>query len=144
MSTIAIPGIFATSNIRRVRREEVAKPAFDKPDPYALLIACWADYMRVDDGDLGARGMKLTGDGWTAKDVHESQRLADLNLGETVNVLIDSLTVLQRAAIYRSQGIAKASAWRFGSSNYEVVLLQAREELEEKMKKNLATRTYFL
>jgi hypothetical protein len=49
--------------------------------------------------------------------------------------------VLQRAAIYKSQGMA--TAWRFASSNYEAVLLAAREELEEKLKKNLATRIYF-
>lgn len=144
MSATATLGIFATSNLRRVRRDDAAKPAFNKPEPYVLLIACWADYMRVDDGDLGARGMKLTGDGWTAKDVHESQRLADMRLGETVNVMVDSLTVMQRAAIYRSQGIAKATAWRFGNSSYEVVLLQARDALEEKLKNNLATRIYFL
>lgn len=141
MTTTATLGIFATSNLRRVRRDEVPKAAFDKPNPYAQLIACWADYMRVDDGDLGARGMKLTGDGWTAKDVHESQRLADLKLGETVNAMVDSLSVLQRAAIYRSQGLA--TVWRVGAANYEAVLLAAREGLEEKLKKNLATRIYF-
>lgn len=142
MSTIAIPGIFATSNIRRVRREEVAKPAFLKPDPYAVLMACWADYMRTDDRDLGVGGMKLASDAEPDVNVHDAQRAADMKMGEAVNAMVDSLTVLQRAAIYRSQGIA--TAWRFASSNYEAVLLQAREDLEEKLKKNLATRIYFL
>jgi len=141
MSTIAIPGIFATSNLRRVRREEVAKPAFQKPDPYAQLMACWVDYMRVDDRDLGSRGMKLESDAEPDMNVHDAQRVADMKMGEAVNAMIDSLTVLQRAAIYKSQGMA--TAWRFASSNYEAVLLQAREDLEEKLKKNLATRTYF-
>lgn len=141
MSAIALPGIFATSNLRRVRREEVAKPAFRKPDPYVQLMACWVDYMRVDDRDLGSRGMKLESDAEPDVSVHDAQRTADLRMGEAVNAMIDSLTVLQRAAVYKSQGIA--TVWRFASSNYEVVLLQAREELEEKLKKNLATRTYF-
>lgn len=142
MSTIAIPGIFATSNIRRVRRDEVAKPAFKKPEPYVLLMACWLDFMRTDDRDLGIGGMKLVGDAEPDVSVHDAQRAADLKMGEAVNAMVDSLTVLQRAAIYRSQGIA--TAWRFASSNYEAVLLQAREDLEEKLKKNLATRIYFL
>lgn len=142
MSTIAIPGIFATSNIRRVRREEVAKPAFQKPDPYAQLMACWADYMRTDDRDLGVGGMKLASDAEPDVNVHDAQRAADMKMGEAVNAMVDSLTVLQRAAIYRSQGMA--TTWRFASSNYEAVLLHAREDLEEKLKKNLATRIYFL
>lgn len=142
MSTIAIPGIFATSNIRRVRRDEVAKPSFQKPDPYAVLTACWADYMRTDDRDLGVGGMKLASDAEPDVNVHDAQRAADMKMGEAVNAMVDSLTVMQRAAIYRSQGIA--TAWRFASLNYESVLLQAREDLEEKLKKNLATRIYFL
>lgn len=142
MSTIAIPGIFATSNLRRVRREEVAKPAFRKPDPYAQLMAYWVDYMRVDDRDLGAGGMKLKGDFDEHQDVYEAQRAADLRMGEAVNAMVDSLTVLQRAAVYKSQGLA--TAWRFASSNYEAVLLQAREDLEEKLRKHVATRLYFV
>jgi hypothetical protein len=142
MSTIAIPGLFATSNIRRVRREEVAKPAFQKPDPYAQLMACWADYMRTDDRDLGVGGMKLASDAAPDVNVHDAQRAADLKVGEAVNAMVDSLTVLQRAAIYKSQSLS--TAWRFSSSNFEAVLLQAREDLEEKLKKNLATRIYFL
>jgi hypothetical protein len=142
MTTIAIPGIFATSNIRRVRREEVSKPAFQKPDPYVQLMACWLDYMRTDDRDLGIGGMKLAGDAQPDVNVHDAQRAADLKVGEAVNAMVDSLTVLQRAAIYKSQGLS--TSWRFASSNYEAVLLQAREGLEEKLKKNLATRIYFL
>jgi hypothetical protein len=142
MSTIAIPGIFATSNIRRVRRDEVAKPAFQQPDPYVHLMACWADYMRADDRDLGIGGMKLVSDAEPDLNVHDAQRAADMKMGEAVNAMVDSLTVLQRAAVYKSQGMA--TSWRFASSNYETVLLQAREDLEEKLKKNLATRIYFL
>lgn len=142
MSTIAIPGIFATSNLRRVRREEVAKPAFQKPDPYGLLMAFWVDYMRVDDRDIGIGGMKLATDAEPDVNVHDAQRAADLKMGEAVNAMVDSLTVLQRAAVYKSQGMA--TAWRFASSNYEAVLLQAREDLEEKLRKHVATRLYFL
>lgn len=142
MSTIAIRGIFATSNLRRVRREEVAIPAFQKPDPYVQLMACWVDYMRVDDRDVGIGGMKLRSDAEPDVNVHDAQRGADLKMGEAVNAIVDSLTVLQRAAVYKSQGLA--TVWRFASSNYETVLLHAREDLEEKLRKHVATRLYFL
>lgn len=128
--------------LRRVRRSEVAKPAFNRPDPYTLLLACWVDYMRTDDGDLGARGMKLTGDGWTAKDVHESQYLADLQVGESVNVMIESLPMMYRWAIKKSQGIA--TVWRFANVDFGATLLAARDELEQKLREHVATRLYFL
>jgi len=142
MSTIAMPGIFTASTLRRVRREEVVKTAFQKQDPYALLMAFWVDYMRADDRDLGIGGMKLASDAEPDVNVHDAQRAADIKMGEAVNAMIDSLTVLQRAAVYKSQGLA--TAWRFASSNYEAVLLQAREDLEEKLRKHVATRLYFL
>nr|WP_314540096.1 hypothetical protein [uncultured Massilia sp.] len=141
MTITATLGIFASPNLRRVRREEVAKPTIQKPDPYPLLMAFWVDYMHTNDRDLGAGGMKLATDAEPDVNVHDAQRKDDMKMGEAVNACVDSLAVLQRAAIYRSQGLA--TAWRVGASNYETVLLRAREELEEKLKKNLATRIYF-
>lgn len=131
----------AAPQLRRVRREEVARPAFDKPDPYALLMACWADYMRTDDRDLGAGGMKLQGDAAADRDMHAQQRAADLKLGEAVNAMVDSLSAQHRWAICKSQGISRG--WRFPNSNYEVVLSEARDELEKKLRKNVATRLHF-
>lgn len=141
MSAFAMPGIFSASNLRRVRKTEAAQPAFDKPDPYAQLMACWVSFMRVDDRDLGSRGMKLAGEGDSGRDVHEQQYLADIKMGEAVNAMVDSLTVQHRWAIYRSQGIS--TAWRFQNSNYVDVLTAARDELEGKLKKNVATRLFF-
>jgi hypothetical protein len=141
MSATATLGTFTAPTLRRVRREDVVKPAFNKPEPYPLLMSVWLDYMRADDRDLGIGGMKLASDAEPDVNVHDAQRAADMKLGEAVNAMVDSLVVLQRAAIYKSQGIA--TAWRVGASNYETVLLAAREELEEKLKKNLATRIYF-
>lgn len=141
MNSLAIPGIFPAPTLRRVRREEAVQPAFGKPDPYALLMACWVDYMRTDDRDLGSRGMKLAGEGDSGRDLHESQRLADIKIGEAVNAMVDSLTIQYRWAIYRSQGIS--TAWRFQGANYAEVLEAARETLEEKLRKNVATRLWF-
>jgi len=142
MTLTATFGTLAPPTLRRVRREEVARPTFNKPDPYALLMACWVDYMRTDDVDLKAHGMKLTGDGWAAKDVHESQYLADLKTGEAVGVMIDSLSGLHRWAICKSQRISKG--WRYPNADYAATLQEARAELEEKLRKHVATRLYFL
>jgi hypothetical protein len=74
-------------------------------------MACWVDYMRADDRDLGAAGMKLSGEGVDEGDVHERQRAADPKVGETVTAMVDSLQMRDRWAIYKSQGIS--STWRF-------------------------------
>jgi len=142
MSFTATLGTLAAPTLRRVRREEVTKPAFNKPDPYVLLMACWVDYMRADDRDLGAGGMKLASDVEPDRNVHDSQRAADLKTGEAVSVMIDSLSALHRWAICKSQRISKG--WRFPNADYSATLEAARSELEEKLKKHVATRMYFL
>jgi hypothetical protein len=85
--------------------------------------------------------MKLASDATADRDVHAEQHLADIKMGEAVNAMVDSLTIQHRWAIYRSQGIS--TAWRFGNANYETVLLEARDALEEKLRKNVATLLSF-
>lgn len=142
MSVAAILVNSPAPALRRVRREEVAKTAFNKPDPYVLLLACWNDYMHVDDRDLGSRGMKLTSDAELDVGVHDAQRAADLKIGEAVNAMVDSLSTLHRWAIYKSQGIA--TAWRFPNASFGSTLADARDDLEQKLRKNVATRLYFV
>lgn len=142
MSTTATLGIFSGSTLRRVRRVEVAKLTFDRPDPYALLLACWVDFMRADDRDLGVGGMKLASDAALEVNVHDAQRAADLKMGEAVNAMVHSLPALHRWAIYKSQGIA--TAWRFQNADFGATLSAARQELEEKLRKHVATQLYFL
>lgn len=141
MSATATLGIFTAPTLRRVRRAEVVQPAFDRPDPYAQLMACWVDYMRTDDRDLGAGGMKLESDAEPDVNVHDAQRAADMKIGEAVNAMVDSLAMLHRWAIYKSQGIA--TAWRFQNADFGATLTAARDELEQKLRKNVATRLYF-
>jgi len=142
MSATAMLGIFNGSPLRRVRRDQVAIETFDKPEPYALLLACWVDFMRSDDRDLGAGGMKLTGDGLTSKDVHEAQRSSDLKIGEAVDAMVHSLSSLHRWTIYKGQGLS--TAWRFPNADFGTTLAAARDELENKLRKHVATRLYFL
>jgi hypothetical protein len=140
--TAATLGIFSGSPLRRLRRDQVARPAFDKPDPYVQLMACWLDFMRADDRDLGASGMRLISDGVDERDVHERQRAADLKVGESVDVMVRGLPALHRWAIYKSQGIAKP--WLFPNADFGSTLILAREELEKKLRKHVATQLYFL
>lgn len=141
MARSATLGIIPTPALRRVRREEVARPTFAKPDAYGLLMACWADFMRTDDRDLSGSGMKLQSDAVADRNVHDDQRAADMKIGEAVNAMVDSLMMQQRWAIYKSQGIS--TAWRFPNAKYEDVLSDARDELEKKLRNNVATRLYF-
>lgn len=128
--------------LRRVRREEVARPAFNRPDPYALLMACWGDFMRTDDRDLGAGGMKLASDSIPDIDVHDAQRVADLKTGEAVNAMVGDMPMLHRWAVYKSQGLA--TVWRFPNADFGATLTNAREDLEQRLRKHVATRLYFL
>jgi hypothetical protein len=140
--TLAITiGLPTGKTIRRAPKEPAANQAFGQVDPYAMLMACWVDYMRVPDLHLSSRGMKLVGDAPPDVTVGEAQYIADLKLGEAVNAMVDSLVMIHRWAIYKSQGIS--SAWRFPNANYETVLLDARDELEKKLRKHVATRLYF-
>lgn len=126
---------------RRVRKAEVVESSVRPVDPYAVLLACWVDFMRVDDRDLGSRGMRLMGDSEDDRTVHDHQRLADIKTGESVNAMVDSLSTFHRWAIYRSQGIS--SAWRFPNASYAEVLEEARAELEKKLRSHVATRLHF-
>jgi hypothetical protein len=141
MSATATVGIFTAPTLRRGRRAQVVQPAFDRPDPYAQLMACWVDYMRTDDRDLGAGGVKLASDAEPDVNVHDAQRAADMQIGEGVNAMVDSLAMLHRWAIDKSQGIA--TAWRFQNADFGATLTAVREELELKLRKNVATRLYF-
>ena len=140
MNAIAMPGMF-TPTLRRVRRDEVRAPAFSQPDQNGVLMACWCDLMRADDRDLGAGGMKLESDAEPDVNVHDAQRKTDMKIGEAVNAMVDSLSTQHRWAICKSQRLA--TVWRFPNADYEVVLMEARDELEKKLRKNVATRLYF-
>jgi hypothetical protein len=97
--------------------------------------------MRCDDRDLGAGGMKLAGDAGPDVNVHDAQRAADIKIGEAVNAMVESLVVLHQWAIYKSKGIA--TAWRFQNADFGATLAAARDDLEQKLRKNVATRLYF-
>lgn len=142
MTAIAMPRMFPIPTLRRVRRDEVARQESPKVDSYAQLMACWLDYMRLDDRDLGLTRMRLASDAAKDLDVYDSQRAADIKIGEAVNAMVESLPMRLRWAILKSQGIS--TAWRFPNADFSAVLSEARDELEQKLRKNGVTRLYYV
>lgn len=127
--------------LRRVRRSDAPPSTVRTADPYAMLMACWVDYMDVRNLDLGSRGMKLAGDAAPDATVDEAQYMSNLKLGECVDAMVSSLPMIGQWAICKSQGVAKV--WRYPNACYESVLMDARNELEKKLRINVATRIYW-
>lgn len=71
MTFAATLGIAPTSTLRRAPKAAAPAPAFDRPAPYSKLMACWADFMRTDDRDLGAGGMRLRIDAAAEQNIHD-------------------------------------------------------------------------
>lgn len=100
--------------------------------------------MQQCDRDLGAqtmRGLAGDGDGYGSGDVYEAQRRTDMRIGEATNAQIDNLSRIHYWAIYRACSIA--TAWKFPNADFIVVMEEARDELEKKLRKNICTAVLF-
>ncbi|HEV2612525.1 MAG TPA: hypothetical protein VGU61_19845 [Noviherbaspirillum sp.] len=140
--------------MRRVRKEEVQIDRFVKPDALDYCLECWARVMQKDDRDLSASRMRLddTGDpllderGNPIKvayesDPYEEQRKQDMKYGEATGAVIQGMKPAHRWAIYRRCGIS--TLWKFPLLDFTVVLIEAEQDLRDKLKKNIATATLF-
>lgn len=132
----------------RVRKAEAIKQAtWHQPDGLDICLACWHDYMRCDDRDLGISQLRLRGGEDDPdrvqgdSDPYVEQYLADLAIGEATDAMIDSLSRLYIWAIYKSYGIGQA--WNFPHADFLATLSEARVALTEKLKKNARTRVKF-
>lgn len=143
MTTIAMPRIFAVPTLRRVRRDEVAKPAFVKPDGLELCLACWKTWMTRDpDRDLGMKTMSgLVSEDESGPDIYEAQQAADDRIGAATDAMINSMSRLHVWAIYRSCSISKG--WRFPNANFLEVAAEGKALLTTKLKQNVCTATLF-
>lgn len=146
MSATATLSIFSSSNLRRVRRDEVRPAAFIKPDGLATCLACWKDWMTGDqDNDLGMKTMRGLGsdeDEESARpDIYEAQQATDQRIGAATDAMISSLSRLHIWAIYRSCSIA--NVWKFPNADFATVAAEARDELTRKLKQNVCTATLF-
>jgi hypothetical protein len=146
MTTLAMPGIFTAPTLRRVRREEAAKHTFVKPDGLELCLDCWKTWMARDpDRDLGIKTMTgLAGEeseDRTPPDIYEAQQANDDRIGAATDAMINSLSRIQIAAIYRACSIA--SVWRYPNADLLAIAAEAKDELTIKLKKNVCTATLF-
>jgi hypothetical protein len=128
--------------MRRVRKEDVIVSNYVRPDGLDLCLDLWKDYMRRDDTDLGVQGQKSLrgeGDGYGNQDTSQSRR--DNEIAEATHAMIHSLRACDRWAIYRMCSVT--TVWNFPQLNYIEAAQGAKAALEEKLRKNVATRTLF-
>ncbi len=129
----------------RVKKEHVSTPPVQAASGLDICLACWCDFMRTDDRDLGASRMKLLGrgeqDGAYDSDPYGEQRKADMKIGEATDAMIDSLPRLYIWAIYKAHGFGQV--WRFAPDDFGATLEVAKVELEKKLRGNVATAVKF-
>lgn len=132
----------------RVRKAEAIKETtWHEPDGLDICLACWQDYMRFDDRDLGVSQLQLRGGEEdpervaSDRDPSAEQRNADMAIGAATDAMIDSLPRIHIWAIYKSYGMGQA--WRFPHADFLMTLAEAKAALTEKLKKNVRTRVKF-
>lgn len=127
---------------RRVRKEEVKRDAWVRPDALDECLHCWRIWMGRNDTDLSAKAQRTLrgdGDGFGNSDTMAARR--DNEIAEATDAMIGGLTTAHRWAIFRKCSIA--TAWRFPQLDYIVTAQEATAELEKKLRINVATRMLF-
>lgn len=113
-------------------------------DPVDLCLDIWKRWMRGDpDRDLGAktmRGLSGEGDGH-GTDLFEAQQASDMRMAQATDAMISSLTRLHVWAIYRACSLA--TVWSFPNACLQDVVLEARQELAAKLRRNICTAVLF-
>lgn len=129
--------------MRRVRKEEVQFERQNGPDPLDYCLECWKEWMDDDDRDLGAKTMGgLVGDSdGHGTDSIEDQRKRDHEIARATDAMIDSLSKLHVWAIYKSCSVG--TPWRFPNADFATVVIEARDALVAKLKKNVCTGSRF-
>jgi len=126
----------------RVRKIDVQKDSFIKPDALDTCLDYWSTWMGQDDSDLGIKnqaGLQGEGDGYGNDDTGE-QRQANL-IAVATDAMINSLKAHERWAIFRRCGISQV--WNFPSLNFFEALPKAEESLIAKLKINIVTSNLF-
>jgi hypothetical protein len=141
--TAASFGFINTSNLRRVRKADVARQSFVKADGLDTCLNCWKGWMGSDaDRDLGVKTMRgLVGEGFTHLDIYEAQQEADDRIAVATDAMINSLERIHVWAIYRACSIS--SVWRYPNANLVQVAYEAKKALKIKLQMNSATAILF-
>ena len=113
-------------------------------DPVDYCLECWKIWMCGDpDKDLGTKtagGLVGNSDGHGV-DIHEAQQVHDTKVAEATDAMINSLPRIQAWAICRMCSVS--TVWLFPNANWEVVGMEARAALAEKLKRNVCTGSLF-
>jgi hypothetical protein len=118
--------------------------------PLDICLSHWMSWMHRDDRDLGAKSQGcIKGDesaeGYdtnAAADAAEMRMVCEI--GAATDAMIDSLERHLKECIYRRCGlVALHAVWRFPNLKLFDTLPLAEQELIEKLKKNIATRSFF-
>lgn len=128
--------------MRRVRKEDVIVNTYVRPDGLDLCLELWKVWMGKVDMDLGVKGqgsLRGDGDGYGDNDAQAQRR--DNEIAEATDAMINSLRACDRWAIYRMCSVT--TVWNFPNLNYIEAATGAKAALEEKLRKNVATRTLF-
>lgn len=110
--------------------------------PLDQCLETWIDSYRHADLDIGCGSSSkfLSGDAPPSSDHLYSNM--DSNVAKAVDAEVSSLPMHMRWAIQKCCGIT--TVWNFPSLVFESVVVDAKRELENKLKKNLATRIFFV
>ena len=110
--------------------EAVQTEAPERESPFSVVMKIWASWMTLTDRQHSA--------GYSnPQDVKEF-----MSCGEAVDTMINDLPRVQWWAIRKAYGIA--TVWRFPDHSFADALSSAEATLLPKLKKNLATRRYFI
>ena len=106
----------------------------ESDSPYNRVMKTWARWMTLVDQQHSEGNAN-------PQDVKEF-----MACGEAVDVMVNDLPIAHRWAIRKAYGITPdiTRVWRFPSISVEGAILDAEQMLTPKMKKNVATKRYFL
>lgn len=128
--------------LRRVKKEDVKVDNWVAPEGLDHCLELWKAWMGKVDTDLGHQGQKSLhgdGDGYGSPDTSQARR--DNEIAEATDAMINSLKACDRWAIYCLCSVT--TVWRFPLLDFMATAERARLALEEKLRKNVATRTLF-
>ena len=127
--------------MRRVMKSEVLPKEIPK-NGLEICLDCWTRSMRHDDTDLGIqlqKTLKSDGDGYGNEDTGQTRR--DNEIATATGAMIRSLPRHLEWAIKKMRGVA--NVWNFPSLDFGRASMEAKDLLEEKLKRNVATRVLF-
>lgn len=113
-----------------------------RQEPLDVCLDIWLEWQRSRDINLGwhrrAAGL-LSGAAADSEDLYANM---DNDAAQAVEAMMSSLPRHLDWAIRKQCGVT--TVWRFSQLDFSIELVEARAQLQKKLKKNIATQRYFL